>query len=59
MKRYISDSLNTYLLVTGENNTHYICGNTLYCKEDVIVDYHPLDDVEGKLHLHVVPYYNW
>jgi hypothetical protein len=55
---FISNSLDIYSRVTGENNTHYICGNTLYSKKDVVVNYHPLDDMEGKLHLHVVPFYN-
>jgi hypothetical protein len=55
---FISNSLDIYLKVTGENDTYYICGNTLYSKEDVVVNYHPLDDMEGKLHLHVVPFYN-
>ena len=58
MKMFISNSLDIYLKVTGENDTYYICGNTLYSKEDVVVNYHPLDDMEGKLHLHVVPFYN-
>lgn len=58
MKMFISNSLDIYSRVTGESHTHYICGNTLYSKEDVVVNYHPLDDMEGKLHLHVVPFYN-
>jgi hypothetical protein len=58
MKMYISDSLNLYTRVTQESSTHYICGNTLYSKEDVIVDYHPLDNMKGILHLDIVPFYN-
>ena len=59
MKLYISNSLDIYDLVTGENNTHYICGNKLYSKFDVITNYYPLDDLKGKLHLHIVSFVNY
>ena len=47
MKQYISDDLNIFLLVTGENSTHYICGTILFAKDDVITDYHPEDNTIG------------
>lgn len=58
MKKFISNSLNIYELVTDESSSHYICNNNIYSKEEVIIDYHPLDDMLGKLHLHIVPFYN-
>jgi hypothetical protein len=58
MKLFISNSLNIYTRVTLETSTHYICGDTLYSKEDVLVDYHPLDNVTDVLHLCIVPFYN-
>jgi hypothetical protein len=57
MKRFISNSLDVYSLITSESSTHYICNNTLYSKSDVLLDYHPLDNLVGVLHLHVVPFY--
>lgn len=45
-------------MVIGENDTHYICvNNVLFSKVDVITEYHPLDDLDGVLHLHIVPFY--
>ncbi len=58
MKQFISNSLDIYERVTEETPTHYICGNTFYSKNEVITNYHPLDDLTGKLHLHIVPFYN-
>ena len=57
MKTYISNSLDIYTLVTFESSTHYICNDILYSKEDVILDYYPLDILEGILHLHVISFY--
>lgn len=57
MKKFISNGENIYTRVTGETDTHYICGGVFYPKVDVITNYHPLDDVIGKLHLHVVSFY--
>jgi hypothetical protein len=57
MKRFISNSLDVYTLITSESPTHYICNNTLYPKSDVLLDYHPLDDLIGVLHLQVIPFY--
>ncbi len=59
MKQFISDCLNTFLLITGENDTHYICGNTLFRKDAVITEYHPLDDLKGKLHLVTYEFVNY
>ena len=59
MKRYISNSDNIYDLITGETNDHYICGNNIYLKSEIITNYHPLDDLRNKLHLHEVPFYCW
>lgn len=59
MKRYVSDGVNMYLEVTGENEDWFICNKRFFSKKDVIVSYHPLDDMMGKLHLHVVPFYQW
>jgi hypothetical protein len=58
MKQFISNSIDIYERVTIELPLHYICGNNIYSKEDVIIDYHPLDNMIGKLHLHIVPFYN-
>lgn len=58
MKKYISNSLNVYNRVTSESFTHYICGNTMYAKNEILVDYDPLDKLEGVLHLHIIPFYN-
>ena len=58
MKQYITNSVDIYERVTNETSLHYICGNNLYLKEDVITDYYPLDDVLGKLHLYTVSFYN-
>ena len=58
MKLFISNSLNIYTRVTLETSTHYVCGDTLYCKCDVLTDYHPLDNLNNVLHLHIVPFYN-
>ena len=44
---------------TDENDGYYICGNVLFPKSDVIVDHHPLDDMGDRLHLHIVPFYNY
>lgn len=58
MKRFISNCKELYLMVIGENDTHYICvNNVLFSKVDVITEYHPLDDLDGVLHLHIVPFY--
>ena len=51
MKRFISNSLNIFLRITDENDTYYICGNTLFLKKEVIEDYHPLDDLSNILHV--------
>jgi hypothetical protein len=59
MKRFITNALDVYSLITSESPTHYICGNTLYSKNDILEDYHPLDTLTGVLHLHVVPFYNY
>jgi hypothetical protein len=57
MKMFISNSIDVFELVTSESPTHYICNRTLYPKNDVLLDYHPLDDLYGVLHLCVVPFY--
>lgn len=59
MKRFISNGQTIYDRVTSESPTHYICGNKLYAKADVITDYHPLDDLGNRLYLHIVPFYNY
>lgn len=46
-------------LVTDESPTHYICGNNIYAKADVITNYHPLDNLGDKLHLVIVPFVNY
>lgn len=58
MKQYISTG-NRMELVTNESPTHYICGNNIYAKADVITDYHPLDNLGDKLHLVIVPFVNY
>ena len=58
MKEYIS--INGKLkLITSKSLTHYICGKELYSKADVITDYHPLDDMTGKIYLFIVPFVNY
>jgi hypothetical protein len=58
MKRFISDCRQLYVSVIGETDTHYICNDgVMFFKQDVITEYHPLDDLDGVLHLHVVPFY--
>jgi hypothetical protein len=59
MKRFISNGQTIYDRVTNESPTHYICGNKLYAKADVITDHHPLDELGNKLYLHIVPFYNY
>lgn len=59
MNMFISNSLDIYDRVTGESPTHYICGDKLYSKSDVITDYHPLDNMDNVLHLHIVPFINY
>lgn len=56
---FISNCDDIYLKVTDVTPTHYMCGDVIFSKVDVITDYHPLDDMVGKLHLHVVGYYNY
>lgn len=58
MKKFISNGKDIYMRVTGENQSHYVCGMVLFPKADVITEYYPLDDMTDKLHLHVVPFYN-
>lgn len=58
MKRFISDGVRTYLQVTNETPTHFICYDIMFAKSDVVTNYHPLDDMTNVLHLHVVPFYN-
>lgn len=58
MKKFISNSINIYHRVTSETSTHFICGNTMYLKSEVLINYHPLDNLDSILHLHVVPFYN-
>lgn len=59
MKQFISNSLDIYDRITDESPTHYICGNKLYLKSDVITKYHPLDNLKNKLHLVIVPFVNY
>ena len=58
MKKFISNGNSIYDRVTNESSTHYICGNKLYSKSEVITNHHPLDDLKGKLYLNIVPFYN-
>lgn len=60
MKLFITNNRNTYERVTSESLTHYICGNMLFPKSDVIEDYYPLDSAPiGKYHLLIVPFFNY
>lgn len=57
-KCFVSNDADIFERVTSETDTHYICGNTLFIKSEVITDYHPLDDIKGKLHLHIQQFVN-
>mgnify|MGYP003681538993 CR=1 FL=1 len=59
MDLFISDGLDVYLKVTSQGNTHYVCGTTLFSKTDVLKNYHPMDELEGTLHLHVIEFLNY
>lgn len=58
MKQFISNSQDIYSRITSENDMYYICGNVLYLKTDILIDYYPLDNLYGILHLHIIPFYN-
>lgn len=58
MKQFISNGINIYDRITSENENFFICSTKLYPKSDVITEYHPLDNMNGKLYLHIIPFYN-
>jgi hypothetical protein len=59
MKRFISNGMDVYKLITDENDEFYFCDNYIIPKKDVVTDYHVLDNMKGVLHVHVVPFYQW
>lgn len=59
MKQYISNGIDIYLLITSQTDQFYICGETIFPKDSVITDYYPLDNMQGRLYVHTVPFYNY
>jgi hypothetical protein len=59
MKQFISNGKDIFSLITGENKDYYICNTILYLKSDVITNYHPLDNLNGKLYVFTAPFINY